>query len=352
MCTRPGLAALLVLMTSCASSFSRADTTKTGHLKRPTRSSDQFFDRSDTEPLQPPNSDQYLSSLKNKGQFSNEQYPGEYFDGSGFNAEEEERPLHQGDGDSVSLLGDSPPSPAMSKRFTEFLGKRVPLANSGMPGPVEEPHKETVEDSHRSEGLSPSERSYRDMAEKLALLLRSDAKRQWEFVGKRPYDFVGKRYDFVGKRYDFVGKRYDFLGKRNPYEFIGKRYDFVGKRRPYDFLGKKSYDFLGKRYDFLGKRNPYEFVGKRTPAMVHEGVISHNLDGEGQKLAIPSSDAHTADRRYAEFLGKRSEESGQAALTDSARLAALLSNTGLRKRLSRMLLNGQLAEQYPEFIGK
>ncbi|CAG5122116.1 unnamed protein product, partial [Candidula unifasciata] len=168
---------------------------------------------------------------------------------------------------------------SLSKRFSEFVGKRVTLEDEST--------------DKNAEVLNLPQETNEDLLPVVFTVLPADqdekehdafnkrvydfvGKRSYDFVGKRSYDFVGKRYpyDFVGKRspYDFVGKRssYDFVGKRSPYDFVGKRssYDFVGKRSPYDFVGKRSpYDFVGKRssYDFVGKRSPYDFVGKRSP---------------------------------------------------------------------------------------
>ncbi|CAL1529777.1 unnamed protein product, partial [Lymnaea stagnalis] len=122
------------------------------------------------------------------------------------------------------------------------------------------------------------------------------------------------------------------------------------------------YDFLGKRYDFLGKRAPYDFIGKRpfgqgeqsgTYFITSPELLQPGWEPSAQSL-IPVN-VHPV-KRYSEFLGKRKRtmEQGQAAMTDRERLAAILQDSGLRKRLSMMLLNRRIsqAQIIPEFIGK
>ncbi|XP_059157572.1 uncharacterized protein LOC131941954 [Physella acuta] len=227
----------------------------------------------------------------------------------------------KGDGGFVSQGPESDaPGQLVAKRFTEFVGKR-----SGYSEANDEAEDERDVSSDRADSISKA--TYWNQLRRLLHTM----------------DSIKRQYEFVGKRYDFLGKRYDFLGKRRPYDFIGKRYDFVGKRAPYDFLGKKSYDFLGKKsYDFLGKR--YDFLGKR-PAYEFDdgfGIVGHSPN------APSSAGDISAMKRYSEFLGKRSEELGPGV---SERLAAILQNPELRKRLSQAL-SQRFKEHIPEFIGK
>jgi len=284
--------------------------------------------------------------------------------------------------------------PSVSKRFNEFVGKRSSFTSK----PDNELSIELISKLLSSISRSPLGKMRHQSS---SLNAKKTTKRQYDFVGKRAdgqvpgmpqsvtggqdtlekrgYAFVGKRspYDFVGKRspYDFVGKRnsYDFVGKRNSYDFVGKRspYDFVGKRSPYDFVGKRSpYDFVGKRgYDFVGKRSPYDFVGKRSPYDVigndeinfekyleaklalyqyleamktsRDGnLIEQSMNYQMDETAAPPDDVH-----------KRQQEA-VPGISDK-RLAELLnSNRRLRKRISKYLLDNQVHEQYPEFIGK
>ena len=241
---------------------------------------------------------------------------------------------------------------AVQKRFNEFVGKRA-------------------------QGAIPADKRYEFVGKRSS---------PYEFIGKRPYEFLGKRspYEFVGKRglYEFVLKRpYEFLGKRSPYEFIGKRpsgspskrgpYEFIGKR-PYEFLGKRSpYEFIGKRpsgsaskrtlVDFYGKRVelPYEFVGKRifgsalqrlsADTVEDDEVVGDAMSSRGAEQG-PDGKPDTAagagagrEKRYSEWLGKRG---GGGPMSDQ------LLRDLVNKRISTIMRNRLHSSANPEFIGR
>ncbi|KAK6993383.1 Fulicin-like precursor (LRNFVamide) [Biomphalaria glabrata] len=214
--------------------------------------------------------------------------------------------LNQGNEAFSSDSAESSQKPTAAKRFNEFVGKRSNPTGANVDSDLARELLQRFKSSHKN---SDDQDALKQLTLLRSLTADDTSKRQYEFVGKRNYDFLGKRYDFIGKR---------------------APYDFIGKRAQYEFIGKRAYDFLGKRhYDFLGKRSGSNEKGRED----------EEQDG---------------GKRYSEFLGrrKRTEEQGSALMTDSARLAALLQNNSLRKRISEMLMKQRLAEQVPEFVGK
>ncbi|XP_055882156.1 fulicin peptides-like [Biomphalaria glabrata] len=207
--------------------------------------------------------------------------------------------LNQGNEAFSSDSAESSQKPTAAKRFNEFVGKRSNPTGANVDSDLARELLQRYKSSHKN---SDDQHALKQLTLLRSLTADDTSKRQYEFVGKR---------------------NYDFLGKRAPY-------DFIGKRAQYEFIGKRAYDFLGKRhYDFLGKRSGSNEKGRED----------EEQDG---------------GKRYSEFLGrrKRTEEQGSALMTDSARLAALLQNNSLRKRISEMLMKQRLAEQVPEFVGK
>ncbi|BFZ08658.1 hypothetical protein BsWGS_11697 [Bradybaena similaris] len=246
----------------------------------------------------------------------------------------------------------------ISKRFNEFVGKRDAPSKDNRPGY----DVDTLPDDNlRTLGMwISSPESYRGENENKVSRQTSIGSHDTERLLRHLYnqlrndDLLKRQYEFVGKRnYDFVGKRsYDFVGKRSPY-------DFVGKRQPFHFLYRKG-------YDVLGKRAPSEFDEERAEDLsVPIGIQSispswpteeHSNMMYDSTLVLPlmAPAVDGTSKRYSEFLGKRkrSVEDDGAASSTTERLAALLQDNGLRKRLSRMLLNQIPLQNYPGFVGK
>ncbi|KAH9508084.1 hypothetical protein Btru_052805 [Bulinus truncatus] len=255
------------------------------------------------------NEDGIVLSLDAKNQYSENGSPrfsgsGEIFDKQPVVGQEGEIYSNQA---FSQYPAESPQRPAVGKRFNEFVGKRSGPAKGIVGGELirNMDHMYKHSPSGEEHAMSEKEMNQLRLLNLVRRILQSDdtTKRQYEFVGKRPYDFLGKR--------------------------------------SYDFLGKRTYDFLGKRY--------YDFLGKR------DGAVGEEEDGASRELsATDGSGEQDGGKRYSEFLGKRkrAEEQGSALMSDSARLAALLQNNSLRKRISEMLIRQRLAEQVPEFIGK
>jgi len=72
--------------------------------------------------------------------------------------------------------------------------------------------------------------------------------------------------------------------------------------------------------------------------------------GDRSNIILNSSENQKKDVKTWKLLEKRSARNNGRRST--FRLTSLLTNTGLRKRLSKMLLNGELGGHYPQYVGR
>lgn len=247
----------------------------------------------------------------------------------------------------------------ISKRFNEFVGKRGAPSKDNSPGSdvdtlpdddlstlgmwISSPESYSGESENKVSRQTSigSHVDTKHLIRHLYNQLRNDdlLKRQYEFVGKRNYDFVGKRsYDFVGK-----SSPYDFVGKRQPFHFLYRKgYNVLGKPAPYEVIGERAED--------TGVPIGFQAIIPSWPTEEHRNMLYETTPV--LPLLAPAVDG--TSKRYSEFLGKRkrSVEDEDAAISTTERLAALLQDNGLRKRLSRMLLNQGSFQNYPGFVGK
>ena len=212
------------------------------------------------------------------------------------------------------------------------------------------------------------------------------SKRFSEFVGKRANanPTSDKRFEFIGKRepYGLGDTRHSFRGDGETqqllgsvsgipagYDVEGKRYEFGGKRRggrpdddaAVDDKRAQQYEFVGKRMHGKRLRLPYEFVGKRIFGSAWERVSADAIEGDAllkdvtdivtainaKRAATRAGVGPMRNKRYSEWLGKRGGAAAGTASGNPLSADQLLRDL-MNKRISAILQSSS----NPEFIGR